>query len=118
MEMNLIRDEVKTRLTGGILDLEINDETLDKAINMSFREVQRYINTTAIMKMEYSPCLDLSQLKVSAVVDVYRTTSYLAGDPDTSNSTIDPMYVAQWQLLTGMSGAGFDITNFGYNYGA
>ncbi len=118
MEMNLIRDEVKTRLTGGVLDLEINDETIDKVINMSFREVQRYINTTTIVKMEYAPCLDLSQLKVSAVVDVYRTTSYLAGDPDTDNSTIDPMYVAQWQLLTGMSGAGFNITDFGYNYGA
>ena len=118
MEINLIRDEIKTRLTGGVLDLEINDEIIDKAINMSFREAQRYINTTAIMKMEYAPCLDLSQLNVSAVVGVYRTTSYLAGDPDTNNSTMDPMYVAQWQLLTGMSGAGFNITDFGYNYGA
>ena len=50
MEMNLIRDEVKVKLTGGILDLEINDETLDKVINSAFREVQRYITTTRIMK--------------------------------------------------------------------
>lgn len=118
MEMNLIRDEIKVKLTGGILDLEINDETLDKVINAAFREVQRYINTTAIMKMEYQPCLDLSDLKVSAVVDVYRTRGYFAGDPDGSGSNVDPMYVAQWQLLSGLAGSGFNINNFGYNYGA
>ena len=118
MEMNLIRDEVKTKLTGGILDLEINDETLDKVINSAFREVQRYINTTAIMKMEYQPCLDLSTLKVSAVVDVYRTKGYFAGDPTSDDSFVDPTYVAQWQLLTGMAGSGFDINNFATNFGA
>lgn len=119
MDINLIRDEVKTKLTGGILDLEINDETLDKVINSAFREVQRYINTTAIMKMEYKPCLDLSQLKVSSVVDVYRTKSYMASDPDNSgNSTMDPMYVAQWQMLAGMANNGLGINDFGYNYAA
>lgn len=118
MEMNLIRDEIKTKLTGGVLDLEINDETLDKVINSAFREVQRYINTTAIMKMEYQPCLDLSELKVSAIVDVYRTQGYFAGDPNEDSSYVDPIYIAQWQLLTGMGNGGFDITNFGYNYGA
>lgn len=118
MEMNLIRDEIKTKLTGGILDLEINDETLDKVINSAFREVQRYINTTAIMKMEYKSCLDLSDLKVSAVVDVYRTQGYLSGDPEMDGSQIDPMYVAQWQMLSGMSGNGLNIGNFGLNYAA
>lgn len=118
MEMNLIRDEIKTKLTGGILDLEINDEDIDKIINASLREVQRHINTTKLVKMEYEPCLDLTQLKVSTVVDVYRTQGYFAGDPTSDNSYVDPTYIAQWQLLTGMAGAGFDINNFGYNYGA
>lgn len=118
MEMNLIRDEVKVKLTGGILDLEINDETLDKVINSAFREVQRYINTTRILKVEYEQCLDLSDIGVSAVVDIYRTQGYFAGSPDSDDSQVDPSYIAQWQLLTGMAGAGFDINNFGYNYGA
>lgn len=118
MEMNLIRDEIKTRLTGGILDLEINDEQLDKIINASFREVQRYINTTTIVKMEYQQCLDLSNLNVSAVVDVYRTQGYFAGDPQSDTSFVDPLYVAQWQLLSGAGNAGYDITDFGLNYGA
>ena len=75
--MNLIRDEVKVKLTGGVLDLEINDETLDKVINSAFREVQRYINTTKIIKVEYKPCLDMTEEKISTVVDVYRTQGYL-----------------------------------------
>lgn len=118
MELNLIRDEVKFKLTGGILDLELSDAELDKAINSAFREVQRYINTTQIIKMVYKPCLDLSDLKVSSVVDVYRTQGYLSGDPGDSNSTTDPMYVAQWQLMSGLSGNGLNLNNFGYNYAA
>lgn len=118
MEMNLIRDEVKLKLTGGVLDLEINDETLDKVINAAFREVQRYINTTTVVKMEYNSCLDLSEMKVSTVVDVYRTEGYMSGDADTSKSTIDPMYVAQWQLMAGISGNGLNVRDFGLNYAA
>lgn len=116
MEMNLIRDEVKVKLTGGVLDLEINDETLDKVINSAFREVQRYINTTKIIKVEYKPCLDMTEEKISTVVDVYRTQGYLSGDPNSDNSMVDPMYVAQWQLLTGLSGTGLNINDFGLNY--
>lgn len=118
MEMNLIREEVKLKLTGGVLDLELDDSTIDKVINSAFREVQRYINTTAIIKMVYAPCLDLSKLKVSTVVDVYRTKSYMAGDPNSDNSAVDPMYVAQWQLLSGLGGPGFNINDFGYNFAA
>lgn len=118
MEMNLIRDEVKLKLTGGVLDLELNDESLDKVINAAFREVQRYINTTTVVKMKYEPCLDLTDLKVSSVVGVYRTQGYMAGDPGTDKSTIDPMYVAQWQLMAGMSGTGFDMSHFAANYSA
>lgn len=118
MELNLIRDEIKLKLTGGILELELSDDSLDKVINSAFREVQRYINTTRIVKMEYQPCLDLSGMKVSSVVDVYRTQGYLSGDPDTTGSLIDPMYVAQWQLLAGISGTGMNVQDFGYKYGA
>lgn len=118
MEMNLIRDEVKLKLTGGVLDLELDDATIDKVINSSFREIQRYINTTTVVKLVYKPCLDLTDLKVSNVVGVYRTQGYLSGDPNTEGSLVDPMYVAQWQMLSGMSGTGLNIDNFGSNYAA
>lgn len=101
MEMQMIRDEIKLKLTGGIVDIELEDSTLDKIINSALREVQRYINTTKLVKMVYKPCLDLTELKVSNVVSVYRTEGYLAGQPNADNSTIDPMYVAQWQILSG-----------------
>lgn len=118
MELDLIRDEIKLKLTGGVLELELDDSSLDKVINSAFREVQRYINSTKIVKMEYQPCLDLTSLKVSSVVNVRRTQGYLSGDPDTDGSQIDPMYVAQWQLLTGLGGTGLNLNNFGYNYAA
>lgn len=95
MELDLIRDEIKLKLTGGVLELELDDSSLDKVINSAFREVQRYINSTKIVKMEYQPCLDLTSLKVSSVVNVRRTQGYLSGDPDADGSQIDPMYVAQ-----------------------
>lgn len=118
MELDLIRDEVKVKLTGGVLDLELDDSNLDKVINSAFREVQRYINTTKTLKMVYKPCLDLTSIGVSTVVDVRRTQGYLSGDPDTDSSYVDPMYVAQWQMISGIAGTGLNVNNFGYNYSA
>lgn len=95
MKLDLIRDEIKLKLTGGVLDLELDDTNLDKIINAAFREVQRYINSTKIVKLVFKPCLDLSSLKVSSVVTVRRTQGYLSGDPESDGSQVDPMYVAQ-----------------------
>lgn len=118
MKLDLIRDEIKLKLTGGVLDLELDDTNLDKIINAAFREVQRYINSTKIVKLVFKPCLDLSSLKVSSVVTVRRTQGYLSGDPESDGSQVDPMYVAQWQLLSGLGGTGLNISNFGNNYAA
>lgn len=118
MDIGLIRDEIRLKLTGGVLDLELDNATIDSVINSAFRETQRYINTTKVIKLEYQPCLDLTDIKVSTVVDVYRTQGYLSGDPDSQGSLVDPMYVAQWQMLAGMSGNGLNINDFGLNYAA
>jgi len=48
MQMQAYVDEVKLRLTGGVLQLEIDDATIMKIIDSAFREVQRYIDTTIL----------------------------------------------------------------------
>ena len=46
MERKAYRDEIKLLLTGNILDLELDDATLDKIINSALREIQRYISSS------------------------------------------------------------------------
>lgn len=119
MNTNDLREEIKLRLTGGILELELDDTTIDRLINSSLREVQRYINTTKLITIPYSKCIDLkstedpltkNNIKVNAIVGVYRTH----GSTDNAEST-DPMMMSMWQMLGGY-GNGFDITNYTYNY--
>ena len=41
MDINAIREEIRLRLTGGVLQLELDDKSLDAVINAAFRELQR-----------------------------------------------------------------------------
>ena len=108
MNKSAFRDEIKLRLTGGLLELEIDDGILDKVLDASLREIQRYVCSTNLVTIPYSKCIDLSTvtnkngelIKVSAIARVYRSVGYL--DTNTEDrATMDPMYVAQWQLLSG-----------------
>lgn len=118
MDIEAIRDELRLKLTGGVLDLELDDATLDKVINSAFREIQRYIDTTRLATIPYKPCIDLSECKVSSVSRVFRAKGYLASN-STSNasSNVDPMFASQWQMLAGM-GQGYNTSDWVYNYGA
>lgn len=97
MDISAIRDELQLKLTGGVLDLELDNATLDKIINSAFREIQRYIDTTRLATLPYKPCIDLSDCKVSSVSRVFRSQGYLAPDGSGMESTSarDPMQVAQ-----------------------
>jgi len=53
------KDEIKFKLTGGVLDLEIDDFALDKIINAGLREIQRYICTPLFRTIDYSKCINL-----------------------------------------------------------
>lgn len=114
MDMASYIDTIKFQLTGGVLDCELTDESFQKIIMMALREIQRYINTTKIVTLPYKECLDLSDFRVSSVYRVYRAQGYLSSN---SQNSMDPMYMAQWQLLSGM-GTGLDVSNFTYRYGA
>ena len=43
MDMRAYVDEIKLSVTGGVLELEIGDETIMQIVNSALRELQRYI---------------------------------------------------------------------------
>lgn len=124
MQLDDFRDEIKLKLTGDILESELDDDTYDKIINSALRELQRYINHTKLITVPYKQCIDLSKkedtnntkIDVNSVVMVYRTED-LAGTTTGDGTSADPMQVAQWQLLSGMGNIMY-FQDAVYNYGA
>lgn len=125
--MNLAdyREEIKLKLTGDMLESELDDNTINRIIKSALRELQRYITSTRLVTIPFKPCIDLSneedtnneKLNVNSVVMIYRTEDLSGTNGITSGSISDPMQVAQWQLISGMG----NLTNFQdavYNYSA
>ena len=101
--MQAIKDEITLKLTGDVLDLELSDASLVKIINSSLREIQRYIDTFALITVPYEKCIDMKKYKVNAVTKVYRAQDYLGGNgADNDAMTVDPLYASQWQLLNSL----------------
>ena len=118
-----VRDEIKLKLTGDLLEFELEDETIDKVIASAIRELQRYITTTRLITIPFKQCIDLSnpddtngeELNVNYVAMIYRTDEL--GGNTTSSSSYDPMQVAQWQMLSGMGNLKY-FQDAVYNYSA
>ena len=116
-----IRDEIKLKLTGDLLEFELEDDTIDKVIKSALRELQRYITTTRLITIPFKQCIDLSNpddtngedLNVNYVVMIYRPDEL--GGSTTTSSSYDPMQVAQWQLLSGMGNLSY-FQDAVYNY--
>ena len=53
-----VRDEIKLKLTGDLLEFELEDSTLDKVIQSAIRELQRYITTTRLLTIPFKNCID------------------------------------------------------------
>lgn len=118
MDMRGYISEIKLKLTGGILDLELEDSALEQVVNAAFREIQRYIDSTLLATIPYKPCIDLSECGVSSVSRVFRAKGYLNSDgTENAGTMVDPMYAAQWQLLGGVGGL-YNMQDWTYNYGA
>lgn len=114
MTLQAYIDEIKLSMTGGILELEIPDETIQKIVQSAMREMQRYICSTKIMTVPYQKAIDLKDKHVNAVARVYRA------DGTTSSSegqTTDPVQVGLWQLTSNM-GNMYNFTDYTYRYAA
>lgn len=118
MDISAYRNEIKTELTGGVLELEIADTDLDKIINSALREIQRYIDSTRLVTVPYSGCINLKEYNVSSVSGVYRTDGLIsAAQSQGVGSTADPMWAAQWQILSG-TGNIYNLSSYSLNYAA
>lgn len=119
MDMKGYIEEVKLNVTGGLLELEIDDATLMKIVNSAMRELQRYICSTRIITVPYQQCIDLSEYKVNAVARVYRAdTSGMSSASSTSNNVVtDPLALSLWQL-TSNSGNMYNFNDYVSRYGS
>jgi hypothetical protein len=118
LELAAYKDEIKFKLTGGILECELDDKAFNQVLNAALREVQRYIDTTVIKTIPFDNCIDLSDYNVSSVSRVYRAKGFMANETESEGSTpADPMYASQWQLLSG-TGNMYNFNDYVYNYSA
>lgn len=118
MELSAYKEEIKFKLTGGVLECELDDKAFDIVLNAALREVQRYIDTTVIKTIPFDNCIDLSGYNVSSVSRVYRAKGFMSGGGTVDGPTpADPMYASQWQLLSG-TGNMYNFNDYVYNYAA
>ena len=122
MNINAYREELRLKLTGGLLELELSDTAIDSILNSALRELRRYIDSTRLITVPFSRCIHLSDvkdaqgdfIKVSSVSRIYRAEGIGDFQNQTSSLT-DPMLAAQWQLLSG-NGNMYNMQNYMYNY--
>lgn len=118
MTMQEVIAEIKLELTGYILEVEIDDTTIESAVKKSMRELERYWDETTLVTIPFSSCIDLanSELdlkeKVSTIVKVYRTDAI----GETTNMG-DPAYMQQWMLFSN-GGTMYNLNDYILNFSA
>lgn len=124
MDMSGYVDEVKFKLTGGVLELEIDDSGIQKTIEHSLREMQRYLGNARYITLPFKSCIDVSEYHISDVRAVYAADANMGiavmgdnGDGlyrNTLNSALDP--AAWWMYYNGSSGQVSTLTKYIDNY--
>lgn len=115
MDMQAYISEIKLKLGGSILNLELTDAQFESIVNSALREIQRYINTTRIITVDMPKdknVINFTGSKVSSVVAVYRAVTDSIVD---NTNMADPVYASQLQILSGAGGA-YNINDWAYNY--
>ena len=117
MTLDAYIDEIKLKLTGRVLDLEISDDVIASIVNSSLREMQRYITTTKLITIPYTPCIDMTEYNPNSVSRVYRAEGYGVGQSMSGGTYQDPMYMGMWQMMSG-NGNLYNISDWTSNYAA
>lgn len=98
MTKNDVVEEIKLELTGQVLEMELDDSTLDLTINKALRELQRYWDETTLVTIPYASCINYAGTPLEesiSIVGVHRTVG-VGNSEDAGNSvTMDPMYAQQ-----------------------
>ena len=125
MDMDSLRRELRLRLTGGVIDLELQDSALDGCIVSALRQMQRYYDSTILATISYKHCIDLSGLNipVSSVARVFRTKGYMGDNIDNNtgmnaSNQYDPIYLASWQMMSGTGQGMSTMSNWASSLGA
>lgn len=107
--------EIKLELTGNVLHLEIDDNTLGQIVKKAFREVQRYIDITKLITVPFSPCIDLKGFNSSAVINVFRTQGYTGDITSGGVMYADPMQAQMWMAFSN-GGTMYNLQDYVMNY--
>jgi hypothetical protein len=118
MKLENILDEIKLELTGYVLEMEINDETLVSVVKKALRELERFWDETTMISVPFASCIDLEgeffKEKVSSIVKVYRTEGF--GDSDGGLSVMnDPIQMAQFAIFSN-GGTMYNLQDYVLNY--
>ena len=109
-------ENIKLEITGGVLELEIPDDTLGKVIDRTLQEVQRFIDVTEMITVPFAPCIDISNSKVSSVSRIFRVEGTTGStELGISQSTVDPMYAQTWMAFTN-GGTMYNLNDYVLNY--
>ena len=114
MKMSAYVDEIKLAVTGGLLDLEIPDSTIQQIVNSAMRELQRYICSTTLITTPYEKSLDMKKYNPNSISRVYRAigAGLSAGG---QNDYSDPMQASLFQIASGYGNL-YNLNDFTYNY--
>lgn len=71
MDKTEIINEIKLLLGGGVLELEVDTESLSKLIDMAYKKIKPYITDTVMLTRAYAQVIDLKDESIEDVVRVY-----------------------------------------------
>jgi len=121
MTLQEVIEEIKLELTGNIIDLELDDETIAKLIKKALRELEHYWDETSFITVPFASCIDYTGTPLEdsiAVVKVYRVQGLgVAGNEGSVTVMNDPMYMQQWAIFSN-GGTMYNLNDYVLNYAA
>jgi hypothetical protein len=118
LKLEEVLDEIKIELTGYILDMEINDETLVSVVKKALRELTRYWDESKMCTIPYAQCINLDgeffKEEVSSIVKVYRTEG-IGDSADGLSVMNDPVQMAQFAIFSN-GGTMYNLQDYVMNY--
>lgn len=114
--MQDVIDEIKLELTGYVLESELEDEQIGKAVQKELRELERYWDEITFITVPFASCIDTSGWDegVSSIHGVYRTEPI--GNAGTEGF-YDPLYAQQWMMFSS-GGTMYNLQDYVLNYAA
>lgn len=116
MELKEFIEDIKLKLTGGILTLEISDEVITNCIKAAFREVIKYVDETRLIEVPFARCIDLKDFDYVNINSIYRTNAL--GEISTNanlTTPLDPMYAQAWLIFNNNSSM-YNLNQYMLNY--